>query len=80
MRLSVSILGYEVFTVEFGQPVEEEVEEEVEAADDDEDARPKWLGLSACNSDIERDYSPLSPDDRYDWEWEDRRRRGFGFQ
>ena len=27
--------------------------------------------------DFERDIDPYSPDDRYDWEWED---KGFGFR
>ena len=27
---------------------------------------------------FDRDENPLSPDDRYDWEWEDK--KGFGFR
>ena len=44
------------------------VEEESEAS--------KIGGGSAHN--FERDYDPLSPDDRYGWEWEDK--KGFGFK
>jgi hypothetical protein len=36
---------------------------------------PTVGGGSAHN--FERDGSPLSPESRYEWEWEDR--RGFGF-
>jgi hypothetical protein len=46
----------------------------VEEEDDDE---PGIEGGSAHN--FERDMDPLKPEDRYDWEWEDRK-RGFGFR
>jgi hypothetical protein len=45
---------------------EEEVEEE-----------PRIEGGSCHN--FERDIDPIRPEDRYDWEWEDRK-RGFGFR
>lgn len=43
---------------------------------DDESDTGNIGGGSAHN--FERDYSPLSPDDRYGWEWEDK--KGFGFR
>jgi hypothetical protein len=49
---------------------------EVEVDDEDEDD-PRIEGGSAHN--FERDMDPLKPEDRYDWEWEDRK-RGFGFR
>lgn len=42
--------------------------------DEEEDSRIE--GGSAHN--FERDVNPVSPEDRYNWEWEDR--RGFGFR
>lgn len=42
--------------------------------DDSEDSRIE--GGSAHN--FERDVNPVTPEDRYAWEWDDKR-RGFGF-
>ena len=44
---------------------------------EEEDDEPGIEGGSAHN--FERDMDPLKPEDRYDWEWEDKR-RGFGFR
>jgi hypothetical protein len=44
---------------------------------EEEDDEPGIEGGSAHN--FERDMDPLKPEDRYDWEWEDRK-RGFGFR
>jgi hypothetical protein len=69
MILVVKLFGLvPLFTVELPSQafvVEEEEEEE-----------PGIEGGSAHN--FERDMDPLKPEDRYDWEWEDR--RGFGFR
>jgi hypothetical protein len=70
MILVVKLFGLvPLFTVELPSQafvVEEEEEEE-----------PGIEGGSAHN--FERDMDPLKPEDRYDWEWEDRK-RGFGFR
>jgi hypothetical protein len=68
MRLILRVLGFAIATIEVDGLVVEEEE------DDDEAARIE--GGSAHN--FERDVDPLKPEDRYDWEWEDKR-RGFGF-
>lgn len=63
---SFALFGITIFTwkiVEY-----EFVDEEPEAS--------KIGGGSAHN--FERDYDPLSTDDRYGWEWEDK--KGFGFK
>jgi hypothetical protein len=44
---------------------------------EEEEDEPGIEGGSAHN--FERDMDPLKPEDRYDWEWEDRK-RGFGFR
>jgi hypothetical protein len=68
MKLIVRVLGIQVATIEVdGLLVETEEEEEEEA---------RIEGGSAHN--FERDVNPIKPEDRYDWEWEDKR-RGFGF-
>jgi hypothetical protein len=51
-------------------------ESAVEEEEEEEDEEPGILGGSA--HDFERDVNPITPEDRYDWEWEDRK-RGFGF-
>lgn len=43
---------------------------------EDGDEETHIEGGSAHN--FERDVNPVSPEDRYNWEWEDR--RGFGFR
>jgi hypothetical protein len=45
--------------------------------EEEEEDEPGIEGGSAHN--FERDMDPLKPEDRYDWEWEDRK-RGFGFR
>jgi len=76
MRFAVYVLGCEVFAVEFGDAWE--VEEAVEGAEGDVEGPARYDGSSANGAHLERDTSPLSPDDRYGWEWEDKG-RGFGF-
>lgn len=34
--------------------------------------------LGGASHDFERDATPLSPTDHLEWEWEDRKRFGFG--
>jgi hypothetical protein len=70
MILVVKLFGLvPLFTVELpSQAFVVEEEEEDEAGIE---------GGSAHN--FERDMDPLKPEDRYDWEWEDRK-RGFGFR
>lgn len=67
MRLSLTIFGHEVLAIEIGAS-ELEVDE----------PEPTGIG-GASTHNFERDTNPLSPDDRWDWEWEDKR-KGFGFQ
>ena len=67
MKLIVRVLGIQVATIEVDGLL-------VETEEDDE---PGIEGGSAHN--FERDMDPLKPEDRYDWEWEDRK-RGFGFR
>ena len=44
--------------------------------DEDECEETRIEGGSAHN--FERDVNPVTPEDRYAWEWDDKR-RGFGF-
>ena len=60
------VFGIPIFTLDVTQY--EIVEDESDTA--------RIEGGSAHN--FERDFNPLSPDDRYDWEWEDK--KGFGFR
>ena len=69
MKLIVRVLGFQVATIEVDGLLVETEEEE-----DEEEARIE--GGSAHN--FERDVNPIKPEDRYDWEWEDK--RGFGFR
>ena len=68
MKLVLRLFGIPVFTIDvegfFITEEEQQVEEE-----------PRIEGGSA--HDFERDCNPVTPEDRYNWEWEDR--RGFGF-
>ena len=64
MKLTISILGSEVFSIEVSRPMPEP-EEEVTGIG----------GGSGHN--FERDVDPLSPDDRYDWPLDDDK---FGFR
>ena len=68
MKLIVRVLGFPVATIEVDGLLVETEEEEEEAT--------RIEGGSAHN--FERDVDPLKPEDRYDWEWEDK--RGFGFR
>jgi 1,4-alpha-glucan branching enzyme len=43
---------------------------------EEEEEESRIEGGSAHN--FERDVNPIKPEDRYDWEWEDK--RGFGFR
>ena len=70
MKLIVRVLGIQVATIEVDGLLVETEEEE------DEEEATRIEGGSAHN--FERDVDPLKPEDRYDWEWEDKR-RGFGF-
>ena len=74
MRLAVSILGTEVFSVEISRhsSTQSLVDAIAELAGDDEE-ECQGIGGGATHS-FERDPNPLSPDDRYP-AWEDR----FGF-
>jgi hypothetical protein len=65
MRYVLRLFGVPVVSLTVEQLVEYEETEEA----------PTVGGGSAHN--FERDGSPLSPESRYEWEWEDR--RGFGF-
>lgn len=46
-----------------------------ELVEDESDAA-RIEGGSAHN--FERDFDPIAPEDRYDWEWADKKRFGFG--
>jgi hypothetical protein len=67
MKLIVRVLGIQVATIEVDGLLVEEEEGEEEA---------RIEGGSAHN--FERDVNPIRPEDRFDWEWEDK--RGFGFR
>jgi len=64
MRLFLRVCGFTV------------VELALESSESVRDEGPQFAGggQSGC---LERDLSPLSPDDRYDWEVEDRQSFGF---
>lgn len=66
MILRLTIFGHEVLSIELGPSAETEAEPE------------SPIGGGSTHN-FERDTNPLSPDDRYDWEWEDKR-KGFGFR
>ena len=68
MKLIVRVLGIQVATIEVDGLLVETEEEEEEAT--------RIEGGSAHN--FERDVNPIRPEDRFDWEWEDK--RGFGFR
>jgi hypothetical protein len=72
MRAVIRLFGIvPLFTVDLdGVFLTGDEEEEVE------DHSGRIEGGSA--HDFERDVNPIAPEDRYDWEWEDKR-RGFGF-
>jgi hypothetical protein len=67
MRIVVRVFGIPVLTVDvLGGDFLSEGEDECDT---------RIEGGSAHN--FERDVNPFAPEDRYGWEWEDR--RGFGF-
>jgi len=78
----IALLGIEVLRVDWsGVDGQGEVDgyELVEDEDGDEDV---WNGQQQVGAHIERDHAPLTPEQRFEYEWEDRdgaRRRGFGF-
>lgn len=67
IRYVFRLFGLPIFTVDT-------IHYEIEG--DDEDT-PTILG--GASHDFERDANPITPEDRYDWEWEDRK-KGFGFR
>jgi hypothetical protein len=69
MRIVFRLFGFPIATVDVMQGSFAVEEEEGEGCHIE--------GGSAHN--FERDVNPISPEDRYDWEWEDRK-RGFGFR
>lgn len=78
MKLVISILGQEVFSVEIArQRTAQALAEAIAELVDDDDDKRKIAGGETHN--FERDHDPLNPDDRWDWPWDDRH-RGFGFR
>lgn len=75
MRIVLYLMGREVVAVEFSDGWEGGDE------CDDEGEPGGYSGHSCTAAHIERDMEPLSPDDRWDWgeEWK-KRNRGFGFR
>ena len=71
MRIRLTVLGIELWCLEFSLIGDEtEVEEDEEVA---------VLGGGSAHN-FERDTTPLDPADHYgEWEWEDRKRPPFGF-
>ena len=69
MRIVLRVLGFPVMTldVEGVFAVEDEEEESEEPS--------RIEGGSAHN--FERDVDPVAPEDRYQWEWDDKRKFGF---
>jgi len=43
----------------------------------EEDDGSSFIGGGSAH-DFERDVNPVAPEDRYNWEWDDKRRFGFG--
>ena len=67
MIIRLTVFGIEVFCLSLGNFILDEEQEE-----DEDEEESSILGGSSHN--FERDTTPLSPDDRYDWgEWD------FGF-
>jgi hypothetical protein len=70
MRIVVRVFGIPVLTVD--------VMDGVFVSDvEDDECDTRIEGGSAHN--FERDVNPVTPEDRYNWEWEDKR-GGFGFR
>lgn len=57
----------------FGVPVLTLDRVRLEFVEDEEEAA---IGGGSSHN-FERDFAPITPEDRYNWEWED---RGFGFR
>lgn len=79
MKLRIMLLGTEILSLEWGALKDEEVqwveveEEPVESEGSD------WAGASLSGSWVERDVNPLSPEQRFEYVYEEDKRRGFGF-
>ena len=72
MKAVVKLFGIvPLFTIDLHGVVVTEEDEE------DEDTS-RIEGGSAHN--FERDTDPVTPEDRYNWEWEEGKKRGFGFR
>jgi hypothetical protein len=75
----IALLGIEILRVDWsgadGQGGDLEGYELVEDEDEDEDV---WDGRQQLGAHIERDHAPLTPEQRYEYWDEDRRRFGFG--
>jgi hypothetical protein len=67
-QIRFRIFGFTIWSIEI-------VDYVVESEDVESDCG--MLGGSTHNFD--RDVNPISPEDRYNWEWEDKR-KGFGFR
>ena len=74
MRIWFNVLGAEVFS--FGVRFTEKPLIVVQKPDDPEESEISG-GLAGS---FERDTDPLSPDDRYNWEWDDKKKASFGFE
>lgn len=66
MRIVFRLLGFPVLTVDVMDGVFVTEEDEEESA----------IGGGSCHN-FERDVNPVAPEDRYQWEWDDKRRFGF---
>jgi hypothetical protein len=68
MRIVVRVFGIPVLTVDVMDGV---------VSDEEDECGSHIEGGSAHN--FERDVTPVTPEDRYNWDWEDKR-GGFGFR
>jgi hypothetical protein len=80
MRLRISVLGLNVLDVEISTGDELEFYDEEEEPESIEITPACWNGASQTSLHLETPLIPYDSDDRYRWEEEDRRRRGFGFR
>lgn len=63
VRYTLRIFGFPVLSVDSEEYAVEEEATQI---------------LGGASHDFERDADPLSPTDHLEWEWEDRKRFGFG--